>query len=111
VHYAGEHSYFQDAYQPSDLRSMLRDYTHREGGRGYNEIIVSEQTWQSHLPSSFDAFFYPDTASCRASGCERKTREAYRAFREDYPASGVLLLTIDPMNWEAPFGVAPAASE
>ena len=107
--FIGEHAYFQDAYKPDNLRSMLTDYVGRSKGNGrdYNEVIISQARWQERLPFSFEAFFYPDTTSCaRRAECETKTREAHAAFMREYPMSGVPLLKLNPTAWEAPFAVA-----
>ena len=80
------------------------------GGRGYNEVIVSDAVWHDTLPYSFDAWFYPATSECHANDeCEARTRRAYATFQLQYQpaASAVPLLALDPANWEAPFSVAP----
>ena len=107
--FIGEHSYFQDAYQPDDFGSLLSDYERRTNGdaRGYNEIIVSQERWQARLPWSFDAFFFPATQQCRRNPeCEAKTRRAHSAFLSEYPQSGIPLLTFNPADWQSPFAVA-----
>ena len=72
--FIGATAYFQDAYKPGDLRSMLADYVNRAPGnaRGYNEVIVNEARWHGQLPHSFDAMFFPATTKCAEdAACEQ----------------------------------------
>lgn len=103
-------------YGPADLRGMAKDFVEnyerneeKNDNRGYNEVVVDSARWQSQLPSTFDAFYYPATDGCaRRAGCELKARRAHREFARSYPGSDVPLLALDPMDWEAPFAAAAA---
>lgn len=101
------HTFHQSAYSLAELPAMLDDFVKRRPERGYNEVIVSAARWEQRLPNALSAFFFPKTAACAADdGCERRTREAYARFLSEFPTSTAPLLTLDPANWIAPFGIA-----
>jgi len=103
------------AWQPQDLDIMLSLYVeHSQRYRkpqfysGYNEIIYGCNAWNSHLPTTIEAFFVI------AGGWESQNRNGptanlHRAFLQRYRLSedNVPLLTFDPENWNRPFTVAP----
>ena len=102
-------TYHQGAVPLAELPAMLEDFVKRRPERGYNEVIVSAARWEQRLPHALSAFFYPKTVACAADdGCERRTRAAHARFLSEFPSSRMPLLTFDPSDWEAPFGVAPA---
>jgi hypothetical protein len=95
---------------PGELRAMLGDYASRKpGDRGYNEVVLSEERWQERMPSTVEAFFYLNTNGCSTSPqCKQRVQLAYQRFVDAYPQSGVVLLTLDPHDWEKPFAVVPS---
>ena len=85
---------------------MLTAYPHNGG---YNELVISADSFEAALPSVIEAFFFLRTGACDASAhCRGWAERAQRAFSIEFggDASSVPLLTLDGSNWEAPF--APA---
>ena len=74
-----------------------------------NEVVLSQELWASHLPSTITAVFYLRGGACAASVlCEARARLVHRLLASEYggdTASGVPLLVLDPSDWHAPFGV------
>ena len=103
----------EGARPPMQLAAVLADYVDptrtRVNTRKYNELVLDFEVWRAALPRTIEAFFYPSTEACAAHDeCEPRTRRAHAAFRAAYPHDPPPpLLTIDPMNWAAPFAVAP----
>ena len=103
----------QCAFRPSQLNEMLTYHAASKPlgdkwqNRGYNELVLDAAVWNTQIPRAFEAFFYMKTGGDRA-GAE----EVHRLFRDDFgypfdPNSHAPLLTLDPLNWAAPF--APAS--
>jgi hypothetical protein len=81
-----------------DFAAMVQAYANDPDG--YNEIIVSAEHWNDHLPRTIEAFFF----HCWGGG-EAAARDAHRAFQEEFGVSAeeVPLLCLDASDWEYPF--------
>ncbi len=94
------------AWRPEHLKEMLKLHQ-TDGGRysapgyhsGYNEVVVGARSWNSHLPSTVEAFFV------LAGHSDRDAELAHERFLSLYglSAGDVPLLRFHPSRWDAPF--------
>ena len=100
------------AWRPADLEPFMR--VHAEKGSqykppgfhsGYNEVIISSENINQHLPWSIEAFFVLDRTSLDRDGVGINVAQAHKDFLKafDLTAADVPLLLMRPANWEEPF--------
>jgi hypothetical protein len=100
------------AWRPEDLEPFMRAHqqhgeTYRPPGfhSGYNEVILSSESINAHLPHSVAAFFVLSEEMAHRDGVNVRVAEAHRAFLERFGVTSkeCPLLLMRPGNWEEPF--------
>jgi hypothetical protein len=97
------------AWHPQDVGTLVAAYSNV--GVGINELILDSGTWETALPATVEAVFYPKSCAYpreqRALECQGAARKTHREFlhKYDLTAEQVPLLVLDVGNWEEPFDV------
>ena len=93
----------------ADVGTLVAAYSNV--GVGINELILDSGTWETALPATVEAVFYPKSCAYpreqRALECQGSARKTHREFlhKYDLTAEQVPLLVLDVGNWEEPFDV------
>ena len=76
---------FQRRLRSGEFIKLKGDPTHRQ----YNEVIIEATAFLEALPTSIEAFFFPDTPECATpqTECQAAVRAAHAAFLQEYGLS------------------------
>ena len=83
------------AWHPQDVGTLVAAYSNV--GVGINELILDSGTWETALPATVEAVFYPKSCAYpreqRALECQGMARKTHREFLHKYD------LTAEQVPW------------
>jgi len=100
------------AWAPKDLKKFLKmhalhgsEYKPPGFHSGYNEVIITSEIINAHLPRSIEAFFVLNEGQVGSDGVQIKVGQAHRDFLQQFQLTvdDVPLLLMNPSNWNEPF--------